>query len=97
MSEEVVGPVYESTVYDRDSLKSDLKEWVCTVFFEKKDGSLRTMKCTLSRKLLPEQEEKETKKTENLETLSVWDLEKNAWRSFRLDKVKSVRYDAFVQ
>lgn len=83
--------------YDRDSLKADLKEWIITVFFEKKDGSMRTMKCTLASQHLPVAEEKESKRKENPDTLSVWDLENNGWRSFRLDKVKSVRYDSVVQ
>jgi len=87
----------EVVCYDRDTLKSNLKEWIMTVFFEKKDGSLRTMRCTLASQHLPVAEEKESKRKENLDTISVWDLENNGWRSFRLDKVKSVRYDSVVK
>ena len=83
--------------YDRDTLKSDLREWVMTVFFEKKDGSMRTMRCTLASQHLPVVEKKESTRKENPDTISVWDLDNNGWRSFRLDKVKSVRYDSVVQ
>lgn len=89
--------INDTTVgYDRDALKNDLKEWVVTVFFEKKDGSLRKMKCTLSPNHLPTLEESERKKAENQNTLSVWDLDNSGWRSFRLDSIKSVRYDSVV-
>jgi hypothetical protein len=36
-----------------------------------------------------EQMEQKVRK-QNLDVVSVWDLDKNAWRSFRLDSVKAV-------
>jgi hypothetical protein len=74
-----------------------LKEKVVTVKFKKKDDSIRRMVCTLSEDYLPhmerdlEQEEKKIKK-ENSNVLPVWDLEKLAWRSFRVDSV--VEYES---
>ena len=76
----------------KDELTKLLKEKVVTVTFKKKDDTVRKMVCTLSEEYLPEPEEgienkdKKSKK-ENPNTLPVWDLEKLAWRSFRVDSV----------
>jgi hypothetical protein len=81
----------------KDELTKLLKQTVVTVKFKKKDDSIRKMICTLSEDYLPEPEEitegkeKKTKK-ENPNTLPVWDLEKLAWRSFRVDSV--VEYES---
>jgi hypothetical protein len=76
----------------REDLIKMLKERVVTVKFKKKDDTLRKMVCTLSEEYLPEPEtltEGEVKRTkkENPNVLPVWDLEKLAWRSFRVDSV----------
>lgn len=83
----------------KEDLVKLLKEKVVTVKFKKKDDSIRKMVCTLSEDYLPESEpepltEGEVKKTkkENANTLPVWDLEKLAWRSFRVDSV--VEYES---
>jgi hypothetical protein len=70
-----------------------LKEKVVTVKFKKKDDSVRKMVCSLSNDYLPEAEikqpleEKNKTKKQNPDILPVWDLEKQAWRSFRFDSV----------
>jgi hypothetical protein len=76
----------------KDELIKLLKEKVVTVKFKKKDDSVRKMICTLSEDYLPDPEEiiedqEKKKKKENPNTLPVWDLEKLAWRSFRIDSV----------
>jgi hypothetical protein len=81
----------------KEDLIKLLKEKVVTIKFKKKDESIRRMVCTLSEDYLPEPEEviegKEKKiKKENPNTLPVWDLEKLAWRSFRVDSV--VEYES---
>lgn len=81
----------------KDELTKLLKEKVVTVTFKKKDDTVRKMVCTLSEEYLPEPEppaEGEVKRTkkENPNTLPVWDLEKLAWRSFRVDSV--VEYES---
>lgn len=78
----------------KDELVKLLKEKVVTVKFKKKDDTLRKMICTLSEDYLPELEESENKKIkkENSNVLPVWDLEKLAWRSFRVDSV--VEYES---
>jgi hypothetical protein len=41
--------------------------------------------------MLPEYEKSENPKTPNYDVLPVWDLEKEAWRSFRVENVISFR------
>jgi hypothetical protein len=73
----------------KDEFKKLLKDTVVTVNFKKKDDSLRKMICTLNEDYLPEPEERENKKvkSESNDAIAVWDLEKQAWRSFRLDSI----------
>jgi hypothetical protein len=70
-----------------------LKENVVEVIFTKKDGSERLMICTLMDKFLPSRGELITQQdTQNDEIMTVWDLECNGWRSFRVDKI--VKFEA---
>jgi hypothetical protein len=74
----------------KEQLVNILKEKVVTVTFKKKDDSVRKMICTLSKEYLPDIEpvvEEKKNKKENPNTLPVWDLEKLAWRSFRVDSI----------
>lgn len=71
----------------RDEMISILKSNKVSVTFEKVDGTIREMNCTLLEEFLPVIEESKTKRAVNLETVSVWDLDKNAWRSFRVDSI----------
>jgi hypothetical protein len=76
----------------KEDLIKLLKQKVVTIKFKKKDNSIRKMICTLSEDYLPEPEEvtesnEKRAKKENPNTLPVWDLEKLAWRSFRVDSV----------
>lgn len=79
---------------DKAHLKKLLHESTLTVCFNKKDGTMRTMLCTLTPSLLPvlekkEEDEAKKEKKQNDESIAVWDLEKAAWRSFRFDSVVS--------
>ena len=81
----------------KEDLVKLLKSKVVTIKFRKKDDSIRKMICTLSEEYLPEPEDvvegqEKKKKKENSNTLPVWDLEKLAWRSFRVDSV--VEYES---
>jgi len=60
------------------------------IIFTKKDGTERTMKCTLMEKYLPETVG--SGKAKNDEVLAVYDLEKEGWRSFRWDSIKEVHF-----
>ena len=64
----------------------------CWVTFTKVNGELRTMWCTLDPEFLPKQIEliNETESKEVPTSIPVWDLEKNGWRSFRVDSVLKI-------
>lgn len=77
-------------------LKEQLKDGIVTVVFEKVDGTIREMQCTLNKDIMPAQlltEEQNAAKvrTENDDLLSVWDTQSNGWRSFHVSKVKEIR------
>ncbi len=72
----------------REDLISILQNSVAVVTFVKKNGELRKMKCTLQSDTLPDLVGSNHKR--NYDVLPVWDLEKNAWRSFRLDSIEDV-------
>lgn len=77
-------------MYDKQTLTNKLKQGTCTVTFNKVDGSERVMRCTLQESMLPQYEKKATRNkvvADNL--LSVYDVEANDWRSFRVDSVTS--------
>jgi hypothetical protein len=81
----------------REWLTSALKHGSVEVEFEKKDGTMRVMKCTLDPSLLPvivksEEDPTKTHRPSSPSTLAVYDLEANAWRSFRWESVKSVTF-----
>ena len=67
-----------------------LEERSIEIVFTKKDGTERTMKCTLMKDYLPETVGSE--KAKNDEVLAVYDLEKEGWRSFRWDSIKEVHF-----
>jgi hypothetical protein len=77
---------------DRYELKETLSKGIMTVTFEKLDGTLREMRCTLQTEFLPPQllQEGAKPRAENPNVLSVWDIESHGWRSFRIDSIKSI-------
>jgi hypothetical protein len=63
------------------------------VAFTKKDGTLREMKCTLAKDLLPLSENtavKGTARVENDNLVRTYDLENQGWRSFNVSNVISI-------
>lgn len=80
----------------RQELLDLLREKVVSITFDKLNGDERTMRCTLIPEVLPKAD-KEDKlsqtRVRNLEdaVFVVWSLEANAWRSFRYDRLKSVK------
>ena len=67
-----------------------LEDQPVEIIFTKKDGTERTMKCTLQEKYLPETVG--TGKPKSDEVLAVFDLEKEGWRSFRWDSIKEIHF-----
>lgn len=76
----------------RQWLVGMLKVGPVTVTFNKKDGSERVMTCTLEKDKLPPLEIKENvkPKKENLDVVSVYDLNAKGWRSFVLKNVTNI-------
>lgn len=88
------------TTYVKESVKELLRGNVAVVVFTKKDGTERTMKCTLLSEYIPQANTyssngevhhfSPTTHKKNDEVLAVWDIEKQAWRSFRFDSIKNI-------
>ena len=77
----------------RDWLHSVLKAHTVDLTFRKKDDTIREMKCTLAEEKLPEIEKKtERVRKENDNVISVFDIEKNEWRSCRYDSIKQIKF-----
>ena len=70
-----------------DALRTNTAE----IIFTKKDGTDRTMLCTLQECDIPKEHAPKgtgTEKTSNV--ISVYDVENKGWRSFRFDSLKSI-------
>lgn len=76
--------------YSKSDVKELLTSGVAVVIFDKSDGTERSMKCTLKSDTIP-QSTSTHHRTENADQLSVWDIDKGGWRSFRVDSVKDVK------
>lgn len=82
-------------IFNHDNIVELLRTNVVTVKFTKVNGEERTMRCTLLKEYVPNSstlngEVVVTKQTPNSNTVAAWDVEKNGWRSFRVESVKSV-------
>jgi hypothetical protein len=77
-------------------LKVLLKTDKVTVTFTKKDGSDRVMRCTTNPTYImfkdPATLEAKKERKANEDVIPVFDLEADAWRSFRWDSIKSVSF-----
>ena len=80
-------------------LKGLLQEQKITVEFEKADGTIRAMVCTLGEengaKYVVNENKRDTvtpKKKPNDDVCAVWDCTQNAWRSFRWDRLKRIEF-----
>jgi hypothetical protein len=78
----------------RKSIVEMLKNGVTEVDFTKVDGTNRKMKCTLNFDLIPNEwhpQDLLAETPQDSPTIKCFDLEKNGWRSFRVDSVNDVR------
>lgn len=84
----------ESVTLFFDRVKEILRNQELTITFTKKDGTERVMRCTLDPSKLPIQEntESSTKRKINTDTMSVFDLDAQGWRSFTKKAVKSIDF-----
>jgi len=85
--------MYNQHMITKAELKTLLKKQILNIKFKKINGTERLMCCSLKTDLLPVQEtnnelkENKQNRKENEEVLSVWDLEKKAFRSFRINSI----------
>ena len=83
-------------MFDKVILKESLARCVAEITFNKVDGSVRKMNCTLMTDHLPqvisEEQVAHVPRVQTDEVLAVWDLDKQGWRSFRLDSIINVNY-----
>jgi hypothetical protein len=78
----------EDNLFIKEKLRKLLQTNVVEVKFTKKDGSDRTMNCTLDPKRLPSYPlEPRPFHHVSEDVLPVWDVDKSAWRSFRIDSI----------
>lgn len=84
----------EANPVNPDTLRNLLANNICTISFTKVNGELREMPCTLRKDLLPpapvteSTDKAERKRSDN--SLSVWCVDANGWRSFRYDSVTRI-------
>jgi len=80
--------------YTFDALVEQLKSAVYEVTFTKVDGETRVMPCTLSPEYLPESEVARARTDGevkvNQAVVRAFAIDKQAWRSFRVDNVISM-------
>ena len=86
-------------------LLEDLRYNVIEVIFETKEGTQQTMRCTLVKSLMPDNRDPEKiqqfhnqneavlnpEKDLRVAVVTVWDIDKRGWRSFRTDKLISAQ------
>ena len=72
----------------RDTLIKNLQKKAMRITFTKVNGEERVMDCSLQEHMIPQTEESNRKKNE--EVLPVFDINKGEWRSFRLDSVTNI-------
>jgi hypothetical protein len=77
---------------DKTVLLEWLRQGLVEVTFTKADGSERKMKCTLRQGLVPETKSTDSKRARPENLLSVWSSDDQGWRSFYLDRVKTIRF-----
>jgi hypothetical protein len=77
-------------IIDLDKLKTKLLDGKVTVEFTKLDGTHRSMLCTKNFTNIPEaQVPKGLIRKLNESVLHVFDLEKQGWRSIKIDNIQS--------
>lgn len=77
----------------RIEIQEYLRDNQAVIEFSKSDGSVRTMLSSLRQQDIPVATPRKTHRVvqENTNTLCVIDVEKAQWRSFRMDRLISIR------
>ena len=72
----------------RDTLVKNLQSRAMRITFTKVNGEERIMDCTLQEHMIPATDANNRKQNEDV--LTVFDINKGEWRSFRLDSIINV-------
>lgn len=86
--------MWDITDMNREEMITELQQRECRVIFTKINGEERNMVCTLQEDVLPpaKKDDPLTQKkvrAVNEQTIVAWDVNKSAFRSFRVDNVIS--------
>lgn len=73
----------------RETYRKYLNEGICEVTFTKRNGQTRKMRCTTNNDLVPGGLMPSELNEDSGNVLTCWDLDKNDWRSFRIDSVNT--------
>jgi hypothetical protein len=83
--------IEQSENTSKENINRLLKDAVIAVKFKKTDGTERLMRCTLlADRIVAHEKKTDREKKINEDVVSVWDVEKEGWRSFRYDSVIAV-------
>lgn len=82
----------DTQMISKTNVERLLHEGIVTVKFTKKDGTERLMKCTLVESIIKPYERKTEYRVKAIKDniLSVWDVEKDAWRSINFDTIMDI-------
>lgn len=88
-----VNATAEERTIMREWVQNILREREVKFTFEKADGNLREMTCTLQESVVPKiiRENAEPRKY-NPDVCVVWDLALGQWRSFRWDRLRKIEF-----
>jgi len=76
--------------YTYDSVTDSLREGIVKLSFIKvKDGQVRNMRATLNEKFIPDAQKPTNDVKKNEETVRVYDLDVEGWRSFRINSLQT--------
>jgi len=79
----------------KEYVSNILRAGIATVVFEKKDGTQRTMRCTLKEDLvIPHERKTDRVKEPKEDILPVWDCDLSAWRTITIPNIISVEWVA---
>ena len=81
-------------LFTKENMLEMLRNNVVSITFTKVDGTERVMKCTLLPEYVPNAPMNNGKvllqEGRGSDNISVWDIESNGWRSFRINSVKNI-------
>ena len=80
-------------IFTKENLSELLRNNVVTITFTKVNGEERVMKCTLLGEYVPNAVTNGRvllNEDTGSQSISVWDVEANGWRAFRIDSVKNI-------